>query len=180
MRGSRRAPPEPLSHSVARERIALGRVDGAHGIRGWVRVRSWAERPENLLQYRGWYLGEAAHPVEVISGRRQGKRLLARLAGVDDRDTAAGLAGAIVRVDRAALPEPAPGEYYWCDLLGLQVVNRDGESLGTVREMMATGANDVMVVAGQRERLLPFVPGRYVEAVELDAGLIRVDWNPQD
>ena len=179
MRSNRRAPPE-VHRAREPARIALGRIDGAYGIRGWVRVSAWTDEPEGIFQYAHWYLGEASEPVEVLAGRRQGKRLVARLAGIDERDAAAALAGSTVHVDRAALPETAPGEYYWCDLLGLEVVNREGDSLGTVHEMMATGANDVMVVVGQRQRMVPFVPGQYVDAVEFDAGRIRVDWDPED
>jgi 16S rRNA processing protein RimM len=116
--------------------------------------------------------------VEQPQGRAQGKGVVARLDGVDDRDAATALVGTEIWVPRDALPKPRQGEYYWADLEGLAVRTVDGVDLGRVSHLFATGANDVMVVQGGRERLIPFVPGRQVVKVDLDAGLIEVDWDP--
>jgi 16S rRNA processing protein RimM len=108
---------------------------------------------------------------------RRGK-LAALVEGVDDRDVAATLAGAEIYVERAQLPAPADGEYYWVDLEGLAVANADGVELGRVERVFATGANDVLVVRDhERERLIPFVQGDFVKAVDIDAGRIIVDWD---
>ncbi len=102
---------------------------------------------------------------------------MARLDGVTDRDAAAALAGCDVGVARDALPALDDGEYYWSDLIGLEVRSVDGVALGTVARMMETGANDVLVVDGERERLVPYLPGRVVRSVDLEAGTIEVDWH---
>ncbi len=108
----------------------------------------------------------------------KGKTLVARFAGIDDRETAAALVGQDLSVDRDRLPETAEDEYYWADLTGLEVVNREGIVLGRVHNLLSTGANDVLVVRGDRERLVPFVQGQYVLEVDLEAGRILVDWSP--
>ncbi len=170
---ARRREPEGL--------VELGRITGVWGVRGWVRVQSHTEPRTNILGYRPWHLCRDGHcrPVELTDGRAQGKGIVARLAGVDDRDMAATLVGAVICVPRSALPEPAPGEYYWTDLEDLDVVNRAGVRLGRVVRVMATGANDVLVVAdGTTERLVPFVQGRVIQSVDLEAGRIVVDWEP--
>ena len=112
------------------------------------------------------------------AGREQGKTLIARLPGLGDRDTARSLIDTEIAVYRDQLPEAANGEYYWSDLVGLSVVTVQGEELGTVERLIETGANDVLVVTGDRERLVPFVVGRYVKSVDLGAGRIEVDWDP--
>jgi 16S rRNA processing protein RimM len=115
---------------------------------------------------------------EVRDGRPHGKGVVALLASCADREQAQALAGTEVAVRREQLPALAEGEYYWTDLIGLEVVCRDGRSLGRVTGLVETGANDVLVVQGDRERLLPFVPGPVVLAVDLVAGQVRVDWDP--
>lgn len=164
----------------AARRVILGKVGAVHGVRGWVRLWSYTDPPENLLQYREFELGRGGDwsAVELAEGRPHGEGLVGRFAGIEDRDAAAALVGAELGVAREALPAPDEGEYYWTDLVGLEVVTRAGVSLGRVSGMMATGANDVMVVAGDRERLLPFLPGRCVDEVDLAGGRIVVDWDP--
>jgi 16S rRNA processing protein RimM len=147
-------------------------------------VFSYTEPREALLHYKEWLLasGDVWQPATVAEGRPHGKALVARLAGADDRDAAARYVGADVAVDRGCLPEPEPGEYYWADLEGLQVRHRDGRVLGRVAQMLGTGAHDVIVVRGapdgdrEREILIPFVPGVFVLGVDLEAGVIDVDW----
>ncbi len=161
-------------------RVVLGRVSGLYGVRGWVKLFSFTRPVENLLDYRELTLGpeENGRRVRIEEGRRQGKTLVARFAGIDDRETAAPLVGQDLSVDRDRLPETAEDEYYWADLTGLEVVNREGIVLGRVHNLLSTGANDVLVVRGDRERLVPFVQGRYVLEVDLEAGRILVDWSP--
>ena len=163
------------------QRVVLGKVGAIFGVRGWVKLWSFTDPIENLLQYRELELGHEGRwrPARLADGRKHGKGLVARFDGVDDRDAAAALVGSELAVARSRLPAPAEGEYYWADLVGLEVVNRDGVGLGRVEQMMATGANDVMVVKGERERLLPFLPGRFVDEVDLDGGRIVVDWDPE-
>lgn len=158
----------------------MGRVSGVYGVRGWVRVHSFTEPRENILAYSPWRLrsGEAQMTARVRAGRGHGQGVIAALDIADDRDQAGALVGAEIRVARTQLPPPEPGRYYRVDLLGLRVVSARGETLGHVEHLLETGANDVMVVRGERERLVPFIDSVVLE-VSLDAGLIRVDWDPE-
>jgi 16S rRNA processing protein RimM len=164
----------------AQRRVILGKIGGLYGVRGWLRLWSFTEPLENLLDYREVELRRQGHwqPAKLAEGRRHGGGLVGRFDGVTDRDAAAMLVGAEIAVDRQRLPEPPEGEYYWADLVGLEVVTADGVELGRVEQMMATGANDVMVVVGDRQRLVPFLPGRFVNDVDLAGGRVIVDWDP--
>jgi 16S rRNA processing protein RimM len=114
--------------------------------------------------------------VDVAEGRKQGKTVIARLDGITDRELAAALVGATIGIARENLPETESGEYYWADLEGLQVVHGDGRVLGKVAYLLATGANDVLVVQGEQEILVPFVRNEVIKDVDLAAGIINVDW----
>jgi 16S rRNA processing protein RimM len=164
-----------------KRRIVVGRVSGVYGIRGWVKLYSHTRPAENLLDFEDveLRLGDEWKPVRLAEGRVHGNGLIGRFDGVDDRDGAAALLGADVAVDREDFPEPGEDEYYWADLVGLEVVTTEGVSLGRVASLMETGANDVMIVEGDRERLVPFTPGRHVQEVDLDGGRIVVDWDPE-
>jgi 16S rRNA processing protein RimM len=166
---------------TAQQRVILGKIGGLYGVRGWVKLWSFTDPVENLLDYQEVELGRegAWRVARLAEGRRQGQALVARFEGCADRDEAALLVGAELAVMRDRLPAPAAGEYYWADLAGLKVVTTEGVELGRVDHMMATGANDVMVVKGERERLLPFLPGRFVHEVDLAGGRIVVDWDPE-
>lgn len=162
-------------------RVIVGRVTGLFGVRGWIKVYSYTRPPEALFGYGSWQLEVRGqwHEREVVERRRQGRGLVARLAGCEDRDAAVALVGAAIAIDAGQLPARAPGEYYWAELEGLRVVNLEDQELGRVSHLFETGANDVLVVRGERERLIPF--GRdVVRHVDLDAGVIRVDWDTQD
>ncbi|MDH3909485.1 MAG: ribosome maturation factor RimM, partial [Gammaproteobacteria bacterium] len=136
--------------------VILGRIDGLFGVRGWIKVYSYTEPREAVLNYKDWLLARDGEwqRVELADGKRQGKAVIARLEGIEDRDAAAELIGSEIGVDRDALPEPEEGHYYWADLEGLTVVRRDGTDLGKVTYVMATGASDVLVVDGPAERLI--------------------------
>ncbi|MGB5832227.1 MAG: ribosome maturation factor RimM, partial [Thiohalocapsa sp.] len=114
----------------------------------------------------------------LLEGRTHGKGLVVRLEGCEDRDQAAVLTGQTIAVYRGQLPPPRPDEFYWADLEGLSVTTLEGETLGCVSHLFATGANDVLVVEGDRERLLPFLWDDVVKDVDFCGGMIRVDWDP--
>ena len=162
------------------ERVTVGRVSGAFGVRGWLKVRSDCEPVEQLLRYSPWQMNTAAgwHSHVLVDGKAHGAGLVAKLADIDDRDQARELAGADIAVDRSQLPVLAEDEYYWHDLIGLGVVTRDGNALGRVSGLMQTGTNDVLVVSGERERLIPFIRDQVVLAVDAEARRIEVDWDP--
>lgn len=134
---------------------------------------------EAILGYQPWLLGEDKRPVKIVDGRKQGKGLAALLPGYDDREQAATLVGSQIFVERDQLPATEDDEYYWSDLEGLDVHTTKGEVLGRVERLMETGANDVLVIRGEREHLVPFIQGQYVSRVDLEAGLIEVDWDPE-
>jgi 16S rRNA processing protein RimM len=150
-------------------------------VRGWVRVFSYTQPRENIVRYQPWYLQRDGNweRREVAEGRPQGKGVVARLQGCSDRDQARLLLGTEIGVRRAQLPEVEPGEYYWSDLEGLAVVGLSGERLGVVDHLLATGANDVLVVKGETEHLIPFVLGQVIKEVDLERSEIRVDWDKE-
>lgn len=162
------------------EPIVVGQVRGLYGVRGWVRVFSDTEPRDNILEYSPWLLKLQGHWVSkrVLDGRRHGKGVVARLEGCDDRDEAARLLNADIAVTRDQLPDAGPDEYYWTDLVGLQVVTVEGVELGRVDHLFETGANDVLVVKNDRERLLPFVQEQVIKEIDLESGVIKVDWDP--
>lgn len=164
---------------MERQIAVLGYVAAAHGINGWVRIHSLTEPREAIFEYQPWLLGDSLQEVRVRQGQIHGKRLIALLQDTDDREQADALVHRRIAVYRDQLPELPADEYYWTDLLGLSVRLEDGRELGVIENMLATGANDVMVVRGERERLIPFVPGHYVKRVDLDARTVIVDWDPE-
>lgn len=159
--------------------IRLGEVCGVHGIKGWVKVRSFTEPRTNLISYRDWLLDADGRQrtVRVEDATVAGGNVIAKLAGIDDRDAAQTLIGAAVFVRRADLPPCEPGEYYWADLEGLEVRSLSGAVLGTVAGLTATGANDVIVLSGPGGRLIPYIAGQIVRSVDLEAGVMIVDWD---
>ena len=161
-------------------RILLGRVLGAFGVRGELKLHSFTDPPAKVLKYQPWVLVHRGVEREIANarGRDTAKGVLLTLPEVVDRDQAEALAGAEIWVPRSRLPAPKPGEYYWVDLEGLRVVNREGVLLGTVSHLFETAANDVIVVAGDRERLVPFLDD-YVLGVDFEAGQVTVDWDPE-
>jgi 16S rRNA processing protein RimM len=161
-------------------RILLGRVAGAFGVRGELKLLSWTDPRDALFKYQPWILraGESEREVSGVRGRDSGKQVTASFPGVDTREAAEAMYGTEIWVPRDRLPPPSPGEYYWVDLEGLAVETVEGQPLGTVSHLFNTGANDVVVVTGERERLIPFVTDQYVKSVDFQAGRIVVDWDP--
>ncbi len=165
----------------ADKRLIVGRITGLYGVRGWVKILSHTEPRDNLLQFDHWLVGddERWEPARPADGRSHGKGVVVRIEGYGDRDSAAALVGKAIAVERDQLPDLQDGDYYWTDLEGLQVRTRTGIDLGRVDHLLATGANDVLVVCGERERLIPFVLGSVVTRVDLAEGWLEVDWDPE-
>ena len=163
------------------EPIIMGRLAGPYGTRGWVRVVSYTEVPHNLAEYTPWYLrqGDRWVPTEVVEVQHHTKGLLVRIADCEDRNKAAELAGVEIGVYRGQLPAAAADEYYWDELIGMRVVTVEGHLLGTVDHLIETGANDVLVVVGERERLIPFIRESVIRQIDRDERTIRVDWDPE-
>lgn len=165
---------------MSEQYIHLGKISGVFGVKGWVKVYSYTDPREGIVAYSYWFLqqGSAFKRYEVIEGKRQGKLVIASLQGIDSREQAELLAGQDIYIEREQLPETEENEYYWSDLVGLKVETTQGVELGRVDHLLRTGANDVLVVVGERERLLPFVQGHTVMTVDLEQGMMIVDWDP--
>jgi len=161
-----------------RKRVPLGHISGVHGLKGWIKVHSWTHPRVAILDYQPWLLGQEQNPVRISEGRLQGKNIVALLPGCVNAEQAKAQVGLEIAVFRDQMPELSTDVFYWTDLEGLSVVTKEGAELGHIERMMETGAHDVIVVAGDRERLIPFVWGQYVISVDLDAGQLVVDWDP--
>lgn len=165
--------------SIPANLIDMGYIANAFGIQGWVKIKTATEYSDSLDEYTQVYLklkdGTILSKKIEKSFARDGV-FHAKLAGVDDRDAAFALKGTIVAVDREEFPDLDEDEFYWVDLIGLNVINVQGESLGVVKDLMETGANDVLVAKlEQEEHLIPFV-AQYVVKVDMQNKQIIVDW----
>ena len=162
-------------------RILLGRVHGAFGVRGELKLESFTDPANAIFGYQPWILRDAQGRERELAdarGRVTAKGIVATFPDVADRDAAEALRGSEVWVPRSALPPPNAGEYYWVDLEGLRVVNREGVDFGRVSHIFSTGANDVLVAEGDRERMIPFLQPDYVVSIDFEAGVVTVDWDP--
>ncbi|NRN28790.1 ribosome maturation factor RimM [Photorhabdus heterorhabditis] len=169
------------------EPIVLGKLGSAYGIRGWLKVFSSTEHAENIFEYQPWFIQRAGRwqHIELEAWKHHNQDIVIKIKGIDDRDAANLLTNYEIIVDSGQLPELDTGDYYWKDLMGCQVVNIAGYSLGTISDMMETGSNDVMVVKanlkdafGIKERLIPFLDGQVIKKVDLATKTIEVDWDP--
>ncbi|WP_417473016.1 ribosome maturation factor RimM [Luteimonas mephitis] len=162
--------------------VLLGRVHGAFGVRGELKLESFTEPANAILRYQPWILRDAQGRERELAGARgrlTAKGIVATFPEVVDRDAAEALRGSEVWVARSALPPPKPGEYYWVDLEGLRVVNVQGVDFGRVSHLFSTGANDVLVAEGERERMIPFLQPDYIVSIDFDDGVVTVDWDAE-
>ncbi len=169
------------------EQIILGKVGAVYGIKGWLKIHSFTDETEAILDYFPWSLklGNKTQAVEITDWRKHNKGLIVKVANIDDRDEAQALVGSEVLTSEAALPELSKDDFYWRDLIGMSVVTNKGYDLGVVSDMMETGANDVLVVKAnlndgfsKKERLIPYLFEQVVESVSLENKQICVDWDP--
>ena len=163
--------------TAATQWVVLGKIGGAFGVQGWVRINSFTDPPDNILDYESWYVRRAGQwqPIEVEEGRMTAKGVLAKLAGIETPEDARLHTGEEIAVPRSELPPTAPGEYYWSDLEGMEAFTPEGETLGRVDHFRTTPAGDVVVIRGSREHWIPFVKDR-IKKVDLDARRIVFDW----
>jgi 16S rRNA processing protein RimM len=193
MPSTSRAGDEPAFPADA---IEVGRVIGAFGIKGWIRVQPFSADPKALYSSRRWFIQPSERPgpkaavalprlLCITQAKDQGDDVVAAAQELPDRNAAEAMKGARIFISRSSFPTAGDGEYYWIDLIGLQVVNRAGEALGTVTDLLDTGAHSVLRVQrpdaspdaplDERERLIPFVAA-YVDDVNLAERRITVDW----
>ncbi len=160
--------------------VIMGRVAGAYGIQGWLKIQPYTAEPGNLADYRTWWLGNETQgwrELDVLQSALHGRTVVAQLMGCHDRNTAEKYKGLLVAIPRNRLPVPDEDEYYWSDLIGLSVVNEAGEHLGVVDTLQETGANQVLCVTGRNGEiiLIPFIASA-IKQVDLAGKVIRVDW----
>lgn len=172
--------------------LVVGKLTGCYGVKGWLRVHSYTDPPENFLDLGQWQVQRrgTTQPLAIDKGKRHGKGIVVHVEGVDDRSAAESLRGLQVLVPQSVLPQLDEGDYYWRDLEGLSVWCRNADEpggedrvlLGEVDYLIETGANDVLVVKPCQgsldgtERLIPYLPGQTVTRVDLAEKRIEVDW----
>ena len=160
------------------QRVAMGYTKGVFGIKGWLKIAADTEYPDSLLDYPEWLLSKNGKTLNVVleAGKLVGDELQVKFEGIDDRDQAFALRGYTVEIPRDEFSPVGEDEYYWTDLVGMTVVNKEGITLGTVKNLMETGANDVLVIQGTNKQILiPFV-SNYIETVNHDSKTITADW----
>ena len=163
------------------ENIIIGKISGVYGVKGWVKVYSYTDPREAISQYSPWYLKQQGSwkPVIIESCKPQAKTVIAKIEGCEDRDAAMLLSGTEVAIKSEQLESLEEGKYYWRELIGLQVRNQTGFDFGTVKNLMETGSNDVLVVKSVdgRETLIPWTMDMAILSVDLVKGEILVDWD---
>lgn len=159
--------------------IVIGRFGRPHGLKGFVTVHSFTEPRDNILRYTDWhaYINKQWQALKLLRVEMNEKSILAQLEGYNEREQAATLSNIEIAVSREQLPPLKEGEYYWHDLVGMQVVNQQGILLGTIKEIMPTGSNDVLVVEGDKRHLIPYLPGQFVFDINPSQRVITVDWD---
>lgn len=178
------------SNSSRSNLVSVGRIGTVFGVKGWLKVQSNTEPAERILDYNPWWLKtrHGVKKVEIDEGKPHGNMFVVHIKGLDDRELAREFCQVDIAVERDQMPELAEGEFYWHQLQGLVVISEyEGQTsrLGTVQRLLETGANDVLVVQGdaesvdQRERLVPYVPEQFIKSIDLAAGEVIVDWDPE-
>ncbi len=165
-------------------KLIVGQINGIFGVNGWVKIFSHTEPRKNILDYSPWMIkfkGEWQHiKVENSKVQSGGKTLVAQLENVTDRDVAREYMGCEIAIDRSQLVSNTEDGWFWIDLIGCQVVTQDGVILGNVKEMIVTGAHDVLRVQGESEILIPFVMEQFILSVDIKAKQIVVDWELEE
>jgi len=164
------------------QRIIVGRISGIYGVQGWLKLISYTRPRDNIFNYNPWLLNldDNWQEMVMLDGKRQAKGLISRLDGIQNRDEAKILLNADIAIYRHQLGVTEPGENYWHDLIGMNVINCQNETLGQLTEILETGANDVLVVEGERRVLIPFIRNIYVMEIDLEKSIIKVDWHSGD
>ncbi len=163
-----------------KEWLKLGHIAGVFGIKGWLKIYSNTDDKAGILSYKPWYIerNNVRQLVNIKAGKPHGKTVIAQLEGVNDRNEAELWVGCDIYIKANQLVKLGDNEFYWSDLMGLNVISVEGEDFGVIASMLETGANDVMVIKGERERLIPFSLNQVIKSVDLVNGKMVVDWDP--
>lgn len=160
--------------------VTAGKIGSTYGIQGWLKIHTYTEFGASLFEYKPWYLSSGNdewNTIEVEDGRIHGNGIIAKLAGISTPEDARLLTGKMIAITRSQLlPKLKKDEYYWSDLVGLTVRNKNGEILGKVMYLMETGSNDVLVIKGDKEHAIPYLPGDIITNINLVKQEMHVDW----
>ena len=159
--------------------ITVGKIGSTYGIHGWLKIATYTEFGASILDYAPWYLSRDNNYWQQIAleeGRGHGNGIIVKLKGIDTPEAARLLTGSIIAITRDQLPLLSKDQFYWSDLIGLTVINKDGAIYGTVAYLIETGSNDVLVVKGDKEHAIPFLYGTVVLNIDLEKKEIHVDW----
>lgn len=160
------------------EYVIVGKVGTTYGIKGWLKIVSFTESTADILDYDPWYLEEknAWKQVKISDAHEHGKGVIAKFADIETPEQARLLTGKSIAIQRSQLATLKKDEYYWADLKGLTVINHNGEELGKIIYLIATGSNDVLVVKGDKEHAIPYLPGETVISIDLAKQTMHVNW----
>ncbi len=171
--------------SQASDTIVIGKIGAPYGVKGWVKITTYTDEIEGVFSYSPWLLGDGDKQVTIDSWRTHNKGVVAKIIGVETRDDAESIKNLDISIKAEQLPQLTDDEYYWRDLVGMQVITESGYNLGTVKELFETGSNDVMLIRanpndafGQKERMVPFLHDQVIKQVDMQARTIKVDWDP--
>lgn len=159
--------------------IVVGKIGSTYGVQGWLKILSYTEWTNNILEYTPWYLGDGENwtPITLMGSREHGKGIVVKFAKYDTPEQARLLTGKSIAIKRSQLPALKKGEFYWDDLKGLTVINQDGINLGKVIYIIETGSNDVLVVKGDKEHAIPYIQDDVIKSIDLENQVIHVDWD---
>ncbi len=164
------------------ERVEIGKVVDAFGIKGWLKIFSYCDPCNQISAYPIWYLSSVTKPFPVAAARPHNQSLVAKLQGIDDCAQATAYRGCVISITSDSLPPLAEQEYYWYQLVGLEVINMRGERLGTIKRMVATGTHDIVTVSDSQqgaEYFIPYVHQVYIKAIDFDCRKMTVDWDKE-
>jgi len=164
---------------MANRYITVGKIGSTYGVHGWLKIQSYTEYGATILEYKPWFLSSGKdnwEEIQVEDGRIHGNGVIAKLVGVDSPEQARLYTGRLIAITREELPKLPKDEYYWSDLEGLTVINKNGDVLGKVSYLIATGSNDVLVVKGDKEYAIPYIPSAII-SIDLEKQEIHIDWD---
>jgi 16S rRNA processing protein RimM len=159
--------------------IIIGKIGAPFGIKGWLKIQTFTEYGADILEYSPWYLSSTDDKYQEITiedAKEHGGGLIVKFTGVETPEEARLYTGKTINITRSQLPELAKNEYYWSDLVGLTVINQRGETLGKIIYLIETGSNDVLVVKGEKEIAIPYLPGSVVLNIDLAKQEMQVNW----
>ncbi|MDI9818762.1 MULTISPECIES: ribosome maturation factor RimM [unclassified Legionella] len=159
--------------------IVVGRFGRPHGIKGFITIHSFTEPRDNILKYSDWHvcIAKQWQPLNLLHVEINEKAILAQVKGYHGREEVAALTNVEIAISRKQLPSLKPGEYYWHELIGMQVIDQQDTPLGTVVDIMPTGSNDVLVIKGDKRHLIPYLPDQFITDINPVQGVIRVNWD---